>query len=270
MNGVPFPDTPGRPLPAFYRSMDSSEEVRYYLASEQGRQRMSWADRVNKLRHVLSTGIDVSNELFYNMYSKGRVNLPSDRQYYVDSSGEIYYDSDHQNQVVQAVVAVFTDLTLNIGACGGRGDYTGGGRSCGGLCGGGGKGGIRGGARALLQGGEGAQSVHNFKEKLEIWRQDTMSPTQTYPQFVKVQRIAANLVLASSSSNSRTCCWSRVTAGDSSRPISTVGPQTGESKALHFSHEATLACNTTQLFYQQFKKYSLNFCSSRVYNALHK
>ncbi|XP_045110382.1 uncharacterized protein LOC123504122 [Portunus trituberculatus] len=97
------PYTPGRPLPAFYRSMDSSEEVRYYLASEQGRQRMSWADRVNKLRHVLSTGIDVSNELFYNMYSKGRVNLPSDRQYYVDSSGEIYYDSDHQNQVVQAV-----------------------------------------------------------------------------------------------------------------------------------------------------------------------
>ncbi|KAK8392946.1 hypothetical protein O3P69_013164 [Scylla paramamosain] len=97
------PYTPGKPLPAFYHSMDSSEEVRYYLASEQGRQRMSWADRVNKLRHVLSTGIDVSNELFFNMYSKGTVNLPSDHQYYVDSSGEIYYESDHKNQVAQTV-----------------------------------------------------------------------------------------------------------------------------------------------------------------------
>ena len=66
-------------------------------------QRMSWSERVNKLRHVLSTGIETSNELFYNMYSKGTFNLPSDRQYFVDPSGEIYYESNHQNQAVQAV-----------------------------------------------------------------------------------------------------------------------------------------------------------------------
>lgn len=60
--------------------------------------RESWSDRVKKLRHVLATGVDVSDEL-YHVYSKGISNLPADRQYYVDSSGEIYYAADHQNQL---------------------------------------------------------------------------------------------------------------------------------------------------------------------------
>lgn len=67
----------------------------------------TWADRVRSLRQLLNTGLDVSDERYHRMYSTG-VNLPSDRQYYVDSSGEIYYDAGYQAKLragseVQAV-----------------------------------------------------------------------------------------------------------------------------------------------------------------------
>ncbi|XP_050726315.1 uncharacterized protein LOC127003523 [Eriocheir sinensis] len=85
------PYTPGQRMPRFDLSLDSSEEVFHFLASQQEGGQKSWAERVRSLQQVLNTGLDVSDELFHRMHSTG-INLPTDRQYFVDSSGEIYYD----------------------------------------------------------------------------------------------------------------------------------------------------------------------------------
>ena len=89
--------------------------------------------------------------------------FPSNYKYtsHISQFSEIYNVAEDEKRHVLYLfrVAVFTDLTLNIGACGGRCDNVGGGRSCGGLCGGGGKGGIRGGPGTLLEGGEGGECL---------------------------------------------------------------------------------------------------------------